>query len=211
MDLPVNIEDLLNIRKIEFDRIEFKKGWNPDAIYRSICAFANDFHNTAGGYILIGVEEDNKLAKRHVNDINSLIYQIEETLTGISELKSVRPGVRVSARVIKLIDNVIHNNIQNISEISVRVNDRVREEGMLKVTDILEYCMEEHSRTEILRNIRLTYHQKNYKKFIEPLIKNNWLQMTIPETPNHPGKKYYSTLKGVILLRLLKSSKDTGK
>ena len=41
MALPINIEDLLNKRKVEGNRIEFKKGWNPAEIYHSICAFAN--------------------------------------------------------------------------------------------------------------------------------------------------------------------------
>jgi hypothetical protein len=41
--LQVNIEDLLNARSVESEQLEFKKGGNPDAIYRSICAFANDF------------------------------------------------------------------------------------------------------------------------------------------------------------------------
>jgi ATP-dependent DNA helicase RecG len=49
MALHVNIEDLLSSTTIESDRIEFKKGWNPDSIYRSICAFANDFDNMGGG------------------------------------------------------------------------------------------------------------------------------------------------------------------
>ena len=57
MALPINIEDLLNKRKIEGNRIEFKKGWNPADIYHSICAFANDFDNLGGGYILVGVEQ----------------------------------------------------------------------------------------------------------------------------------------------------------
>ena len=59
MALPINIEDLLKKQKIEGNRIEFKSGWNPDAIYHSICAFANDFDNIGGGYILVGVEEEN--------------------------------------------------------------------------------------------------------------------------------------------------------
>ena len=42
MPIPVNIEQLLSATSIEGARIEYKKGWNPDAIYRSICAFAND-------------------------------------------------------------------------------------------------------------------------------------------------------------------------
>ena len=33
MELEISVEDLLNKRKIESDRIEFKTGWNPDDIY----------------------------------------------------------------------------------------------------------------------------------------------------------------------------------
>lgn len=66
MALPINIEDLLNQRRVESNRIEFKKGWNPKTIYHSIGAFANDIDNLGGGYIIIGVEEENGVAKRPV-------------------------------------------------------------------------------------------------------------------------------------------------
>ena len=69
MALPINIEDLLRRQKIEGNRIEFKTGWNPDAIYHSICAFANDFDNIGGGYIVVGVEEKNGIARRPVKGI----------------------------------------------------------------------------------------------------------------------------------------------
>ena len=52
MRLPINIDELLSGRAVEGDRIEYKTGWNPDAIYRTICAFANDFDETGGGYIV---------------------------------------------------------------------------------------------------------------------------------------------------------------
>lgn len=55
MELEISVEDLLSKRKIESDRIEFKEGWNPDDIYHSICAFANDYNNDGGGYIVVGV------------------------------------------------------------------------------------------------------------------------------------------------------------
>ena len=58
MVLPINVEDLLGQRKVESNRIEFKKGCNPDRIYRSICAFVNDFDNIGGEYILVVIEED---------------------------------------------------------------------------------------------------------------------------------------------------------
>lgn len=60
MALAINIIDLLNKQKIESNRIEFKKGWNPGSIYHSICAFANDFDDLGGGYIIIGVDTDDK-------------------------------------------------------------------------------------------------------------------------------------------------------
>ncbi len=60
MALAININDLLNKQKIESNRIEFKKGWNPESIYHSICAFANDFDDLGGGYIIVGVDTDDK-------------------------------------------------------------------------------------------------------------------------------------------------------
>ena len=69
MAIPINMEDLLNKRKIESDRIEFKEGWNPISIYRSICAFANDIDNLGGGYILVGVKEKSGIAERPVKGI----------------------------------------------------------------------------------------------------------------------------------------------
>jgi ATP-dependent DNA helicase RecG len=59
MALPINIEELLNGRTVEWERIELKAGWNPKKVLHSICAFANDFNNWGGGYIFVGVEEEN--------------------------------------------------------------------------------------------------------------------------------------------------------
>ncbi|HVC94796.1 MAG TPA: ATP-binding protein [Pirellulales bacterium] len=55
--LPINLEDLLRQRTVERDRIEYRAGWNPDAIVRTLCAFANDFENL-GGYVIIGQDCD---------------------------------------------------------------------------------------------------------------------------------------------------------
>ena len=57
MPLPINIQELLNGRTVEWDRLEFKEGWNPEEAVHAICAFANDFHNWGGGYLVFGVGE----------------------------------------------------------------------------------------------------------------------------------------------------------
>lgn len=59
MALPINVDDLIHQRKVERTRIEYKADWNPEPIIHTITAFANDFDNMGGGYILIGVEEEN--------------------------------------------------------------------------------------------------------------------------------------------------------
>ena len=60
--LSVNLLDLLRGLNVETERLEFKSGWNPQAtgpqILSTICAFANDFNNLNGGYVVLGVEED---------------------------------------------------------------------------------------------------------------------------------------------------------
>jgi ATP-dependent DNA helicase RecG len=54
--LTINIHEILKGRLVESERLEFKKGWNPEPILHTRCAFANDFHNWGGGYIFIGIE-----------------------------------------------------------------------------------------------------------------------------------------------------------
>ncbi|MBC5995110.1 RNA-binding domain-containing protein [Pontibacter cellulosilyticus] len=90
MPLHVNIEDLLHHRSVESDRIEFKEGWNPDAIYRSVCAFANDFDNAGGGYIIVGIVEQDGVAKRPVKGLASAeIAEIQKKMIGFNNL--IRP------------------------------------------------------------------------------------------------------------------------
>ncbi len=57
MALPININDLIHGQIIEWDRLEYKEGWNPESILHTICAFANDINNWGGGYIIVGVKE----------------------------------------------------------------------------------------------------------------------------------------------------------
>jgi len=87
MALPISIEQLLGSGVVESSRIEYKEGWNPDAIYRTICAFANDFDNIGGGYIVVGVEEKNGRAVRPVKGLDiEKIEPIEKDMIGFNNL-----------------------------------------------------------------------------------------------------------------------------
>ena len=57
MAIPITIEKLLTENIVEWARIEFKEGWNPETTLKTISAFANDIDNWGGGYIVIGAKE----------------------------------------------------------------------------------------------------------------------------------------------------------
>lgn len=59
MSLPTSIKTLLGGSVVEWARIEFKTTWDPQTSLKTICAFANDIDNWGGGYIVIGVSQDN--------------------------------------------------------------------------------------------------------------------------------------------------------
>ncbi|MDE0449482.1 MAG: putative DNA binding domain-containing protein [Spirochaetaceae bacterium] len=65
--LPVNLANLLHGRGVEWVRVEFKATWDADTtgpqVLKTICAFANDYHNLNGGYVVIGVAEHDGRAR----------------------------------------------------------------------------------------------------------------------------------------------------
>lgn len=65
--LPINLNDLLHARSVESARLEFKASWNTgptaEQVLHTICAFANDLQNLNGGYIILGVAEQEGVAQ----------------------------------------------------------------------------------------------------------------------------------------------------
>ena len=100
MELEISVEDLLNKRKIESDRIEFKAGWNPDDIYHSVCAFANDYNNDGGGYIVVGVEEKNGVAVRPVKGIPEyMLDEIQKEMVDFEQIDVDKISKKLKATV----------------------------------------------------------------------------------------------------------------
>lgn len=83
MALTINIDELLHGNTVEWDRIELKKGWNPEDILHTLCAYANDINNWDGGFVIIGVEEENGKAKLppvglHVQELDAIQKKLIE-------------------------------------------------------------------------------------------------------------------------------------
>lgn len=87
MSLPVNIEDLLAGTIVEGERMEFKQGWNPGPIMRTVCAFANDFENLGSGYVIVGVEEEDGKPKRPVLGFNPDQFEkVQKEMVGYANI-----------------------------------------------------------------------------------------------------------------------------
>lgn len=87
MALLVNIEDLLSGNIVEGTRMEFKEGWNPTPIMRTVCAFANDFENEGSGYIIVGVEEKDGKPVRPVKGFNPASFEaVQKEMIGYCNL-----------------------------------------------------------------------------------------------------------------------------
>lgn len=70
MALPINVKELIDSRVVESTRIEYKADWDPEPIIHSITAFANDIDNSGGGYIVVGIAEENGMPKIPVTGLN---------------------------------------------------------------------------------------------------------------------------------------------
>ena len=83
MNIPISIKKLLDDSVVEQARIEYKENWNPESILHTLCAFANDIDNWGGGYIVVGVGEENGLPKKPISglDANTLDKYQKELLS----------------------------------------------------------------------------------------------------------------------------------
>ena len=81
--IPIKIETLLEGRRVEQNRIEYKEGFNPTEIVHTICAYANDIAGVDGGYLVIGVTTENGipvlppvgLPREQLDEIQLRIFQ----------------------------------------------------------------------------------------------------------------------------------------
>ena len=60
--LQINLDRLVHARSVESARVEFKASWNEDTTgpqaLMTVCAFANDYQNLNGGYVVLGVAQE---------------------------------------------------------------------------------------------------------------------------------------------------------
>ena len=81
--IPVKLETLLEGKVVEANRVEYKEGWNPQEVVQALCAFANDYENVNGGYLVVGIKAEDGIPtlppvgilKNRVDDIQKELFE----------------------------------------------------------------------------------------------------------------------------------------
>jgi ATP-dependent DNA helicase RecG len=269
MALHINLEDLLSARTVESDRIEFKEGWNPDAILlynsggpdrsikredfmtgkaipkryrnRRLGDFLKELKLTEGHATglpairramkqngspepLFDFDEErtwfqvtlpihtsfvqklpyapdlNKV-KWDLKDIDTLLDQILD-YADLNEASGIAGDI---AEVLESSNNLAVSLVKNfVRDIAGDIAGGIAGGIVDKMIQALELSKLPISRTEIMGRIGLVNNVKNYNSYIAPLVSVNWLAMTIPGKPTSPKQQYITTLKGRLVLELLK-------
>ena len=197
MALPINIEDLLRKSKVESNRIEFKKGWNPDKIYQTICAFATDLERT---YFLITIPcrsgfENNAQDMFGENSgsgaileqrLGQIFVQVQNIVKQ-SNITNKEELLRLLEQMFVQVWNKAKSGI-DIVKMVVATN---------KILSIL--FVRQLSATKLNAEIEFgaTYELK--RKILLPLIQLGYISMTSPDKPTSAKQAYKLTTKGATL------------
>ena len=79
--IPIKIETLLEGRKVEQNRIEYKEGFKTSEIVHTICGYASDIAGVDGGYLVIGVKTENGipvLTQKDHGKVRRIVNYMEE-------------------------------------------------------------------------------------------------------------------------------------
>ena len=162
MRLPINIEKLLGGRAVEGDRIEYKTGWNPDAIYRSVCAFANgspratietdeertyflidipchpEFMKETLSVELIGVKEPNVTKDVTKNVTKDVTKELTERQSVILEMITEDSFVTIPEMSLKtgVATRTIKRDIENLQSSDILTRKGGRKDGEWIVTEL---------------------------------------------------------------------------
>lgn len=202
MAIPVNLEDLLQKNKVESNRIEFKEGWNPDRIYRSILSYSGPDRSISMDAIF---KAENLRSRRYKNRrLGDYLKELELTEgrgTGIPTIqKELRDNGSTPAiletdegRSYFLIDIPCHPEFQSGQMEEIYIEDKLKEVVKRVLTALSE---KEMSRSEILGMIEVPDNWYYKGIYLNPLLSNKLIKSS-QEKKKSPKQSYMITRKGL--------------
>ena len=176
--LPINIDDLLHRRTVESERIEYKASWNPETVLHTLCAFANDFHNLGGSYVVISVAEENGSPEP--------LFETDD------------------ARSYFLICLPIHTRFQLTPQVEDEKTIEIKKENkttpqdtpqVLVLLGLFENGATEQSKTEMMTVLGLKDDKHFRRHYLLPALNAHYIEMTMPDKPTSRNQKYRLTVR----------------
>jgi ATP-dependent DNA helicase RecG len=145
-------------------------------------------------------------------DINPSLEGIDTFLNRFFDYCNINPSAITASAIaqiqagnqakgLKIIENQINETLEVLpSTIAGAIAGAIAENEQ----KILTKAIEPQQRTILLTHIGLTNHRKNYESYMLPMVNYDWLTMTIPDKPTSPNQKYLTTMKGRLILEILK-------
>ena len=218
MPLPINIHDLLRGKHVESERLEFKKGWNPRDVLHTICAFANDFHNLGGGYVIVGVAESQGrpilpptgLPVESLDGIQKEILNLgfSKIIRSMQDNGSPQPEfefdadhsyflVRLPAHpaAIKETDSA-KEKLTTPAEMTSGTRSALSRHQV----EILHKCEQETAIADLMSIAERSDRTKFRNQVLGPLLADGLIEMTLPNKPTSSKQRYRITHKGITWL-----------
>lgn len=219
MALPVNIDELVHGHTIEWERLEFKEGWNPEDVIHSMCAFANDLHNWGGGYIIMGVGEQEGqpilppagLQANQLDPIQKKIlelgHKIQPNYLPAHDAIRIEAGNGVKYLLFNTIDELIAfaNGASNQAgnQAGRPAMDIISTQIHGRVVEMLEILNERMRRADLFDRMDLSNQSRNRARYLDPLLEIGWVSMEFPEERTHPNQTYQTTQTGRRILDMI--------
>ena len=198
MSLPVNIHKVLQGLPVEWERLEFKRGWNPEAVLHTLCAFANDFHNLGGGYIFLFISR--RYRNRRIGEFLKELNMTEGRGTGIPKiLRAMKANGSPDPRFETDNDRtyfVSYFPAHPLAVLKETAQVGTKSGPSRDQVQLLEFTFKERSIAELMELFKWQNRTKFRTKYIKPLIDVGWLTMTIPDKPQSSKQRYVTTETG---------------
>lgn len=142
------------------------------------------------------------------NDEAANLAKLNETKDNVNFESITNGATNLASDQDKASDN---KGLEILNTWSDQANDQASDQAVQiiernlndKVLSILKVLEEPKKRVEILEHIGLRNHSDNREKYLDPMVKLGWIEMTIPDKPTHKDQKYKRTIQGEILHKLI--------
>ncbi len=192
----IHIDQMLNGKAVEWERLEFKAGWNPLDVLHTVCAFANDFHNLGGGYIVVGVaEQDGRPVLPAVGLDGAQLNAIQKEILNLGH-HAIQPQYHPI---------VVPETLNGRHVLETGVVPSLSQVCPKSVpTDTARSVLDTVQPPADLQTLMAKTGHTNRTRFrnavLKPLIATGLIEMTIPDKPRSSKQKYRLTAKGHSIL-----------